>query len=195
MGKEEELEVKKEEKGFLLKLLTLSLRVPLVALLLLVILVFSGTAVFMAKYPNTFSFIGLTGNPQLALQQENEKTIEAVGRLMDLPSDEVPTIATVTDVSAVSDQPFFQSAQNGDRVLIYASAKKAILYRPGGNRIIEVGAVNINQQNQVEISEEEQSTPEVENEEEVTEESIIAPTETPVEEIEEELPEEEIIEF
>jgi hypothetical protein len=48
----------------------------------------------------------------------------------------------------VKDQPFFKNAKNGDKVLIYTNAKKAILYRPGEKRIIEVGAVNINNQQQ-----------------------------------------------
>ena len=59
--------------------------------------------------------------------------------------DEKPTVATITDIEKVKDQPFFKNAKNGDRVLIFTNAKKAILYRPTEKRIIEVGAVNINQ--------------------------------------------------
>lgn len=47
------------------------------------------------------------------------------------------------DPEKLRDQPFFANAQRGDKVLIYANAKKAILYNPPSNKIIEVAPVNI----------------------------------------------------
>ncbi len=87
------------------------------------------------------------GLPQGTAQAQAEANalVAKVSKLMDLPTDETPTIATVTDVSIVKDQPFFAKAQNGDKVLIYQKAGKAILYRESENKIIEVGAVNFNQ--------------------------------------------------
>jgi len=82
----------------------------------------------------------------VAAQAEVDITISKVGKLITLPTDEKPTVATVTDASKVKSQPFFQNAQNGDIVLIYTKAQKAILYRPSENKIVEVGAVNINNQ-------------------------------------------------
>lgn len=83
-----------------------------------------------------------------AAQAEVDDLIAKVGKLISLPTDENPTVATVTDASKVKDQPFFANASNGDKVLIYQKAQKAILYRPSENRIIEVGAVNISGQPQ-----------------------------------------------
>jgi hypothetical protein len=79
-----------------------------------------------------------------AAQAEVNATIAKVGKLIALPTDEQPTVATVTDASKVKDQPFFADAENGDVVLIYTKAQKAILYRPSSNIIVEVGAVNLN---------------------------------------------------
>jgi len=88
-----------------------------------------------------------------AAQAEVDATVAKVGKLIALPSDEKPTVATVTDASKVKDQTFFQNSVNGDVVLIYTKAQKAILYRPTENKIVEVGAVNIdNQQVQVPVS-------------------------------------------
>ncbi len=81
-----------------------------------------------------------------AAQAEIDALTAQVGKLISLPTDEKPTVATVTDASKVKDQSFFANAKNNDKVLIYQKAQKAILYRPGENRIIEVGAVNINNQ-------------------------------------------------
>lgn len=80
------------------------------------------------------------------VQAETDALVAEVGKLIDLPKDEKPTVATVTDIDKVKDQPFFKNAKNGDKVLIYTNAKKAILYRPSEKRIIEVGAVNLNQE-------------------------------------------------
>lgn len=80
------------------------------------------------------------------VRAELKDLVDKVGKLMSLPEDEEPTIATVTDIEKVKDQPFFQKAQNGDKVLIYTNAKKAILFRPSENKIIDVGALNIKDQ-------------------------------------------------
>ncbi len=82
-------------------------------------------------------------NAQVNLPSEPDVLIKQVGSLMELPLDEEPTIATVSDVTKLKDQQFFHSAENGDKVLIYQKAKKAILYRPSTEKIIDVGPVNI----------------------------------------------------
>lgn len=82
-------------------------------------------------------------DPVKAAEEEVNDVVNKVGKLMELPKDEEPTVATVSDVNKLKDQAFFQKAQNGDKVLIYAQAKKAILYRPSINKIIDVAPVNI----------------------------------------------------
>ena len=89
----------------------------------------------------------LLGLPKgsVEVQTENQLLIDEVGKLIALPTDEKPTIATITDVEKVKDQVFFRNAQNGDKVLIYVNAKKAILYRQSQKKVIEVGPINISQ--------------------------------------------------
>lgn len=132
---QEEKETGAGIKGLLLKLL------PYV--LVLVLGAFLGVFVAQRK-PELF---GLTKGSSAA-QAEIDALTAQVGKLINLPTDEKPTVATVTDASKVKDQPFFKNAKNGDKVLIYQKAQKAILYRPSENRIIEVGSVNINQTTQ-----------------------------------------------
>jgi len=88
------------------------------------------------------SLIGLPKNG-VEVQAETDALVAEVGKLIALPTDEKPTVATITDIDKIKDQPFFKNAKNGDKVLIYTTANKAILYRPSERRIIEVGAVNI----------------------------------------------------
>lgn len=85
-------------------------------------------------------------NPTELTKAEVKVVTEEVGKLISLPEGEAPTITTVTDLDRVKDQPFFVKAEYGDKVLIYTQAKKAILYRPSNNKVVDVGAVNIAQQ-------------------------------------------------
>lgn len=81
-------------------------------------------------------------NPAAAAQAQSQQVIAQVGKLMLLPTDETPTVATVTDREKLQNQPFFANAANGDKVLIYSKSKKAILFRPDRNLIIDVAPVN-----------------------------------------------------
>mgnify|MGYP001592499805 CR=1 FL=1 len=83
-----------------------------------------------------------TVDPQKSAQQELNDIVADVGRLMVLPADETPTLATVSDPEKLKNQPFFANAQKGDKVLVYPISRKAILYSPSLNKIIEVAPVN-----------------------------------------------------
>ena len=82
-------------------------------------------------------------DPQASAAAETERIKNEVSKLIDVPTDEQPTIASVVDASKLNNQPFFAKAQNGDRVLMYAKAKKAILYRPSTKKIVEVAPINL----------------------------------------------------
>jgi len=85
----------------------------------------------------------LKKNPNVAAQQEVDSLVSKISKMIVLPTDETPTVATVSDPTALKDQPFFSQAQKGDKVLIYAQAKKAILYSVALGKIIDVAPLNI----------------------------------------------------
>ena len=70
-----------------------------------------------------------------------QEMLVEVGKSVELPEGEDPTWATVTDPSKLSGQAFFAQAKVGDKVIIYSKSKKAILYRPSENRVIEIGPI------------------------------------------------------
>lgn len=116
-------------------------------LLLPIALIILGISVVIA----VFSFIkyqeavkGERANSQVNQSDEIARFVKEVGEFVDLPKDETPTLATVSDVSKLSSQPFFKNAQNGDIVLVYDKAKKAILYRPSAKKVIDITTININ---------------------------------------------------
>lgn len=85
----------------------------------------------------------LKQDPQAVAAQEAADLVVKVGKLVVLPEGETPTVATVSDPEALKDQPFFSKAQAGDKVLIYAEAKRAILYSVTMNKVIDVAPLNI----------------------------------------------------
>lgn len=74
---------------------------------------------------------------------EVQKIVAEVGKHLVLPEGEVPTMAVVSDLSKLKDQPFFERAALGDIVLIYATTRRAVLWRPSAQKIIEVSAINL----------------------------------------------------
>lgn len=69
---------------------------------------------------------------------ETTSLLEELAQILVLPENETPTIATVTDTSKLGNQPFFAGAAVGDRVIIYSQSKKAILYRPSDQKVINI---------------------------------------------------------
>lgn len=73
---------------------------------------------------------------------EVERLTARISRVMELPAGETPTLATVTEKEKLSGQEFFALAENGDQVLIYEQAKRAILFRPSTGRIMNVAPIS-----------------------------------------------------
>ncbi len=113
----------------------------LILLLLVLLLVAVALAIFFYKrYQSTQV---LLSNPQAANQAQTKALVQKVGKFMELPQGEDPTVATVLDRDKLKSEPFFATAKNGDQLLIYPKAKKAILYRPSENKIINVAPLSI----------------------------------------------------
>lgn len=100
-----------------------------------------------AELKNEVNQLSAQTKEQASQADEARQLSQEVGKLIELPNNETPTIATVVDAEKVNNQAFFKDAQNGDKVLLYASSSKAILYRPSTQKIIEVAPINLGQDN------------------------------------------------
>ena len=112
--------------------------VLIVIVCLLVICGIAGTYYFYNKYQQ------LKADPVVAAKEINREILENVGKLTVLPSDEEPTFATVSDKDKLTSQIFFKDAENQDKLIVYVTTKKAILYRPSTNKIINIAPIYIN---------------------------------------------------
>jgi len=112
-------------------------------LLALSILLLGAAGYFFYQYQK------LSKNPiaaQIKAQEESQKLVAEIGKIMLLPKDETPTVATVSDIDKLKDQPFFENAANGNKVLIYPDSKLAIIYDPENSLIVNVGPINFSGQ-------------------------------------------------
>ena len=73
---------------------------------------------------------------------KNDKYQRNLQKLIILPTNEKPTIATVKDTGKLRNQAFFRDAKNGDVLFVYNTSRKAILYRPNDNIIVNVQPVS-----------------------------------------------------
>lgn len=111
--------------------------------LAITLLVVVGVAGYFAK-----SYYELRANPGKAAESDTKHLTDAVGKLYDLPKDETPIVGKVSDKEKLKDQPFFKNAKNNDDVLIYQKARIAIIYRASETKLINVGPVAIDAQQQ-----------------------------------------------
>jgi len=84
-----------------------------------------------------------------AIKKQVEALVSQVGKHILLPTGETPQVAEITDPAlAAKDQPFYKGAQKGDKVLIYLQARKAIVYSPARDILVNVGPLIVGNQDQ-----------------------------------------------
>jgi len=108
-------------------------------ILFLVIIITTLLLIFLKKEPNRKEVniddkkVTVQSN---SLNQEEKNLIEKASKLVSMPTDETPTIATVVDKTKNEDDQFLKSAENGDKIIIFPKNKKKFLYRESTNQII-----------------------------------------------------------
>lgn len=95
------------------------------------------------NYLETRNQLNQLANPKTSTQTEISIITDQIRSTVELPANETPTIATVSDVEKLKGQNFFKNAENGDKVLIYSQAGKALLYRYNTKKVIEYSNVNL----------------------------------------------------
>ncbi|MBI2600322.1 hypothetical protein HYW42_00015 [Candidatus Daviesbacteria bacterium] len=84
-----------------------------------------------------------TTQGQVVTKTNREELVKEVSKSIDLPTDEKPVVATITEIEKLKNQPFFQKAKNGDKVLVYQKNKKAYLYDPVTQKVLDIIPINM----------------------------------------------------
>lgn len=79
--------------------------------------------------------VGTSRQPDSKKEMEHIKS--KVSKLAIIPTDEEPTLATVSDKTKLSD-PILAQAENGDKVLLFYKSKRVFVYRPSTHRIVNI---------------------------------------------------------
>lgn len=123
----------------------LTFGVALLLLLFAVVLAFAAWA--FGNYQQAQRQLNQLSTPegqQALAKAEVARLAAKVGLLIVLPVDEEPVVATILDVEKLAkEQPFYRDAKNGDKVLIYMKAQRALIYDETRNILINVGPVSI----------------------------------------------------
>ena len=124
--------------------------IGLLLLILIAILATVGFGLMLKKYMETkkqLEVVTSAEGQKAIAQKEVSALLEKVGKLIVLPQSEEPTVATITDAEALKqEQSFYIDAKNGNRVIIYMQAKKAIIYDEENNILVNVGPIFLNEE-------------------------------------------------
>lgn len=109
---------------------------------LLIILV--ATLFSYRKVSKRLAHLSTVAGQQEVVKKEVQDLVSKVSKLILLPGNETPTVATIADAENLSKtQPFYKGSHNGDKVLIYFQTQKAYIYDPVKNLLVNVGPVYI----------------------------------------------------
>jgi hypothetical protein len=109
----------------------------------LMLLLLIGGIWFAYEFDQARQEVRRLSNAQANQVDEATQVKNEVAKLVQIPSGETPTLATVTNAAKLQNQAFFRNAENGDKVLIFTNAKEAVLYRPSINKVIEIAPLNL----------------------------------------------------
>ena len=136
MSSQQTADAKQPKK--LLKPISLKLHKPAKASTILIIILALFSIFMFLQYREAKAKL----NPSVAVAKQTTDLVSKVGKLIILPNGETPTIATVKEAAKLKSQAFFADAKDGDEVLVYNKEKRAILYRPSTNQLVNVSSVS-----------------------------------------------------
>lgn len=117
-------------------------------LVIIVILIVAGGLYYWLSQAKAPAGAGLgavgAAQDQAASASQVKALLDKLGAHLILPTGEVPQIGTIDDpIQAAKVQPFVAGAQKGDLLIVYVKAKKAIVYSPSRDLIVNVGPITI----------------------------------------------------
>jgi len=113
----------------------------ILSILILIVIVLLAVAVFKKFYDPK----GDDKANQLSDKQITS-LVKKVSKLIDVP-EEKPIVATIIKAEElIAEQKFYVGSKDGDYLIVFPTAKKALIYREKENRLINVGPIIVDQQ-------------------------------------------------
>ena len=111
----------------------------ILTLLIIVVVALLGFAIFNKFYPTTKTAEGQLSEKQI------KTLVTKVSKLINVPA-ETPVIATIIKADQlIIEQKFYTGSKDGDYLMVFPTAQKAIIYRESENKLINVGPIIVDQ--------------------------------------------------
>jgi hypothetical protein len=125
--------------------------VAVIVVLVVAALALGGYLLYRQKASNVVLTPSDVANlPPEEAQKKADSLEEKVRKLIQLPADDKPVVATISDVDTLkAQQQFYAAATNGDVLLIFPKSAKAVIYSPSNNVLVNVGPVIFDQNQQL----------------------------------------------
>ena len=110
------------------------------SLIIIIVIVVLGYTIFKKFNPtNSSSVYGQLSDKEIKV------LVDKVSKLINVP-DEIPVIATIVKADQlIVEQKFYVGSKDGDYLMVFPKAQKAIIYRENEDRLINVGPIIIDQ--------------------------------------------------
>ena len=123
-------------------------QVPIMIVALLILL--AGSIAFGGYYFKQYRTLKAASSK--TADQVNEELVTEISKVYELPKDEKPVFALVSDEATFKKEyPVFTSAKKGDDLLLYEKAGQAILYRPSEKKVIGTASFAVKRSSNVAI--------------------------------------------
>ena len=107
----------------------------ILTLLIIIIVALLGYAIYSKFNPTTKTVEG-----QLSEKEINSLVVK-VSKLINVP-EETPVIATIIKADQlIAEQKFYSGSIDGDYLMVFPKAQKAMIYRESENKLINVGPI------------------------------------------------------
>lgn len=111
----------------------------IVTLFVLFVLTLAGAVYFFLQYQKTQAVVG--GGDGVS-EEEVVRIVGLVSQHVVLPENETPSVALVTNIEELRDQPFFRNAENGYQVLVYQQTGLAVMYDPQRDLVVNMAQIS-----------------------------------------------------
>ena len=112
----------------------------ILSLLIIIVIVLLGYGV----YNKLFSTNTVTQEGQLS-EKQIQSLVKKVSKLINVP-EESPVVATIIKADElIAEQRFYAGSKDGDYLIVFPQAQKAIIYRENEDRLINVGPIIVDQ--------------------------------------------------
>ncbi len=111
-----------------------------VSLIILIVLVLAAVVLGVLRRQS------VNWNDDKLTAAEQRILVQKIGALIALPDEQQPVFALVTDAEKLrTEQAFYAGVQNGDVLLVLPTSRKAIIYSPSADKLVNVGPFVVNQ--------------------------------------------------